>query len=137
MRIDGRCHRASITDTAEIDPAEVYVCHCTDGQTLSGTAFRTAASCRRADFRLLTGKPSIYVKTAESGSRRIQTFCPACGTPIYATDADVADADFSLRLGAVAQRHALKPRLQLWCRSAEPWLEGLAAIPRREREEGF
>jgi hypothetical protein len=63
MKVDGACHCGSIRYEAEADPAKVVICHCTDCQTLSDSAF--------------------YVKTAESGSRREQTFCPDCGTPIY------------------------------------------------------
>ena len=137
MHIDGRCHCGSITYAAKIDPAEVYICHCTDCQTLSGTAFRTMTSCERKDFRLLSGAPRLYIKIAESGARRAQAFCGSCGTPLYATDADNADAALSVRLGAVAQRDQLKPRLQLWARSAQPWLEGMSGIAKLEKEDGI
>jgi len=39
MKIDGGCHCGYITYTAEIDPDKVGICHCTDCQTLSGSAF--------------------------------------------------------------------------------------------------
>jgi hypothetical protein len=39
MKIDGACHCGSITYAAEIDPQTVAICHCTDCQTLSGSAF--------------------------------------------------------------------------------------------------
>ena len=40
MKVDGGCHCGSITFEAEIDPAAVALCHGTDCQRLSGTAFR-------------------------------------------------------------------------------------------------
>ena len=40
MKIDGGCHCGYITYTAEIDPETSGLCHCTDCQTLSGSAFR-------------------------------------------------------------------------------------------------
>lgn len=83
MKIDGACHCGYITYTAEIDPEQVGICHCTDCQTFSGSAFRTSVSAARDAFELLGGKPKIYVKTAESGARRAQAFCPECGTAIY------------------------------------------------------
>src|SRR5215510_3853905 len=83
MKIDGACHCGLITYTAEIDPEKVGICHCTDCQTLSGTAFRTSAPAARETFSI-RGQPKIYVKTAESGAKRAQAFCPECGTPIYA-----------------------------------------------------
>src|SRR5881227_910405 len=75
MKIDGRCHCGFITYEADIDPEKVMVCHCTDCQTLSGSAFRIVAFTRENAFSLLSGEPKIYVKVAESGSKRSQAFC--------------------------------------------------------------
>ncbi len=55
MQIDGRCHCGFITYEAEIDPEKVIICHCTDCQTLSGSAFRTVALTREGEFNLLSG----------------------------------------------------------------------------------
>ena len=68
MKIDGACHCGNITYTAEIDPENVGLCHCTDCQTLSGSAFRTSVRANKETFHLAGGQPKIYVKTAESGT---------------------------------------------------------------------
>lgn len=57
MKIDGGCHCGFITYEAQIDPEAVAICHCTDCQTLSGSAFRTVVRAEAGAFRLLTGKP--------------------------------------------------------------------------------
>ena len=36
----------------------------------------------KGTFKLLKGEPKIYIKTAESGNKRAQAFCPECGTPV-------------------------------------------------------
>ena len=82
MKVDGRCHCGFITYEAEVDPDSVDICNCTDCQTLSGSAFRVVVQAVEGSFRLLSGKPSIYLKAADSGNRRIQAFCPRCATPI-------------------------------------------------------
>ena len=82
MKIDGGCHCGNITYEADIDPDKVVICHCTDCQTLSGSAFRTVALSREGTFKLRSGEPKIYLKTAQSGAKRQQSFCPECGTPI-------------------------------------------------------
>ena len=82
MKIDGGCHCGNITYTAEVDPDKVGICHCTDCQTLTGTAFRVSVAATKEAFHI-TGQAKIYVKTAESGAKRAQAFCPECGTPIY------------------------------------------------------
>jgi hypothetical protein len=82
MRVDGSCHCGQVTFQAEVDPDKVLVCHCTDCQTLSGTAFRVVVYAEPGTFKLLTGQPKTYVKTAESGNRRVQGFCGNCGSSL-------------------------------------------------------
>ena len=74
MKVDGGCHCGSIRYEAEVDPAKVVICHCTDCQTLSGSAFRTVVPTNEGTFRLLSGTPKVYVKSAESENKREQTF---------------------------------------------------------------
>lgn len=130
MKIDGGCHCGRITYEAELDPEKVVICHCSDCQTLSGTAFRTVGIVRREDLRLLSGTPKDYVKTAESGRQRVQAFCPECGSPLYATGVGDDTKFFNIRLGTARQRDQLVPKKQVWCRSAVPWLGELDAAPK-------
>jgi hypothetical protein len=133
MRIEGACHCGNITYEAEIDPEKVGVCHCTDCQKLSGTAFTVYVPAPRESFRLLTGQPKIYVKTAESGTKRAQAFCPECGSRLYASA--VSDPKvFNIRVGTVRQRAELRPRHQLWCRSALGWVMNLESVQRFEKQ---
>src|SRR5262245_6826034 len=81
MKIDGACHCGLITYEAEIDPEKVRVCHCTDCQSLTGSAFRVVVPVP-ADKFSLSGEPTVYVKTAESGARRAQAFCTRFGSGI-------------------------------------------------------
>ncbi len=132
MRIDGHCHCGRISFEAEVDPAAVRLCHCTDCQMLSGSAFRANVSTSVADFVLRSGTPKTYVKTADSGARRRHAFCADCGTPVYACAVDDPQS-YSLRLGTITQRAALTPQRQMWRRSALPWIDALAAVPAAER----
>lgn len=125
MHVDGACHCGQVTFVAEIDPDRVRICHCRDCQTLSGSAFRVSAPAPEASVRLLGGTPKLYVKTAESGARRVQAFCPDCGTQIYATAPEGTDRTFNIRVGTLRQRDRLEPKGQLWCRSRLPWLPDL------------
>lgn len=134
MKIDGRCHCGLISFEAEVDPADTSICHCTDCQSLSGTAFRVSVAAERKNFRFVAGEPTIYIKVAESGRRRIQAFCPKCGSPFYSTSPDDAEAPFNIRVGVVRQRNALVPTEQIWTRSRQPWLDDLTAIPLVEGE---
>lgn len=127
MHIDGSCHCGSITFTAEVDPGRVMICHCTDCQSVSGGPFRHVVPAPIESF-VVSGKPKSYVKVAESGNRRAQMFCPECGTALYAASPE-NPSWVSIRLGCVRQRAALRPAVQIWTRSAMPWLDELDAIP--------
>ena len=132
MRVDGRCHCGAIAYSAEADPADVSICYCTDCQQLSGSPYRLSVPVRAEDFVLSAGRPKIYVKTAESGARRRQAFCGDCGAPVYSS-AESNPTSYSLRIGALAQRAELPPRLQQWMRSKPAWLEPVAGIPSFEK----
>jgi hypothetical protein len=130
MKIDGNCHCGEINFAAEVDPEQVLICHCSDCQTLSGSAYRTVAPVIGDSFRLLTGTLSVYVKIAEDGTPRQQTFCPRCGTPIYAGPVAEQSGMLGLRVGAIHQRAELPPRRKYYCRSAQSWVQDLSTLPR-------
>lgn len=135
MEIHGACHCGKIRFTAEIDPARVMACHCTDCQVRSGGPFRTVVATPIGRFHL-QGQPKVYVKTAESGNRRAQAFCSDCGTPIDAS-APENPTSVMIRLGCVDERASLKPAVQIWRHSAPPWLDDLADIPASPKQQAF
>ena len=132
MKIDGSCHCGFIKYEAEVNPEEVYVCHCTDCQSISGSPFRWAVSVPEEDFRLLSGEPKTYVKTADSGSTSHQLFCPECASPLYSTSIGDGPKFYNLRLGTARQRAELRPKLQVWCGSAQEWV----AVPGPTKQFG-
>jgi hypothetical protein len=133
MHVHGRCHCGGITYEADVDPASVQACHCTDCQTLSGSPYRVSVRAPAATFRLLSGQPTRYVKVADSGARRAHTFCPACGAPVYSS-AEHDPVAYSLRVGCLRERDQLPPVKRIWCRSASPWSDDLTALPRSDRQ---
>ena len=133
MKIDGSCHCGYITYSAEVDPERTSICHCTDCQALSGTAFRLSIPAPDHAFRVLTGEPTVYIKTAESGNKRAHGFCGDCGSPIYSSK--VSDPPmYSLRVGCLDQRAQLPPAKQIWCRSSLAWAMNIEGIPKVERQ---
>ena len=134
MKIEGACHCGYITYEAEIDLEKVGICHCTDCQTLSGSAFRTLAFTREGTFELLTGELKIYVKTSASGNQRPQSFCPECGTPIYSTSTEAGPKVHSLRADTIRQRDELLPQFQFWTQSEQSWISEMPSVPRLERQ---
>jgi hypothetical protein len=136
MKVHGACHCGAITINGEVDPEKVTLCHCSDCQTMSGAPFRSSVPVPGNTFNI-TGKPATYVKTAESGNRRAQTFCPACGTPLYSTEPGDGPKDsYMVRVGILKERDALAPRRQIWMRSAQHWLGTLDDLPKQQTQAG-
>jgi hypothetical protein len=134
MQVEGKCHCGKIAYQATVDPDTVLLCHCTDCQTLTGSPFRANIQAPAASFVLLRGEPKIYIKTAESGSKRAHAFCPDCGTPIYAS-AISNPPSYSLRVGSIQQRKELnRPKRQIWCRSALSWSMDLNGVEKVDRQ---
>ena len=129
MKVDGQCHCGAIAYEAEVEPGSITVCHCGDCQRLTGTAFRANIMAPAEKFRMLRGTPSTYVKTADSGSKRIHAFCGNCGGPVYAAAPENTQW-YSLRVGALNQRFELgAPARQIWTKRRFAWLAGLKDVP--------
>lgn len=123
MKVEGSCHCGRVRFEAEADPQKVSICHCTDCQSLTGTAFRVTVPVAEAHLRMLGEEPKIYVKTtADSGNPRAQAFCAECGSPIYATSVGEGPKVYGIRVGTLRQRAELPPKRQIWHASALPWL---------------
>ena len=107
MKVDGGCHCGNIRyEVCRVDPATVAICHCTDCQTLSGSAFRTVVPTKEGSFeyccqacRRSTSRP---VKVVTGGSRRS---APICGTPI-----DSGPVGDGAKSGEFARRHCSPAR---------------------------
>ena len=135
MKIDGACSCGNIRIEGEADPDTVSVCHCTDCQTASGSAFRVSMPVKGDVFKI-SGKPTIYIKTtAESGNPRAQAFCPTCGAALYSTTpGEGQQAMYIVRVGILRQRDQLTPKRQIWWRSARDWVSGLEGIRKLEKQ---
>ena len=133
MKVDGSCHCRRITYQATVDPANVSICHCTDCQMLTGSVYRVSVPAPKDSFSLLTGDPKVYIKTAESGTKRAHAFCADCGAPVYSSA--VRDpSSYSLRVGCLRQRADLPPRKRIWCQSALAWSLNVEEVPHIDRQ---
>ncbi len=135
MKINGACHCGTITIEGEADPEKVSICHCTDCQARTGSAFGVSIPIPGDTFRM-TGEPTTYLKTtADSGNPRLQAFCPRCGSSIYSTTpGEGRQASYMVRVGILRQRDQLVPKKQNWYRSAHQWVTGIDAIHKNQKQ---
>ncbi len=128
MKIDGRCHCGYVSFEAEADPDTTTVCNCADCQTMSGAPLRAVIVARPGTFILLSGQPTEYHKTADSGAVRPQAFCARCGTALYSTSLGDEPKAYNVRVGVLRQRNDLVPRRQLFVRSQQVWVNHLNSL---------
>lgn len=125
MKVEGRCHCGAIEYEGDAEPGTLSICNCADCQMQSGSAFRVNVSVSAESFRITKGMPKKYVKTADSGAKRIHAFCENCGGPVYASAVDNPQV-FSLRVGALRQRHELgRPARQIWTSRRLKWMPAI------------
>ena len=117
--VNGNCHCGKINIQAKVRKSEVRACHCTDCQKMSGAPVRAVAIAPAEEIKI-TGKPREYIKKADSGNKRIQAFCPDCGTQLFATDME--RKLFNLRTGFLEQRNELKPETHVFTSSGLNWM---------------
>jgi hypothetical protein len=133
MQVHGACHCGTVSYEATVNPECVTICHCTDCQNLTGSAYRVSVSVSAEAFRLTGGVPKVYLKVGDSGRKRAQAFCSNCGAPVY-TYAPEHPETYGLRVGCIHERQALIPRMRIWCRSALEWSIDLRGMETHDRE---
>ena len=108
----------------------VIICHCTDCQINSGTAFGVVVGVINGKFNLIKGELSFFQKITDSSAKRDLGFCSNCGTRIFAKPGDDTNGTFGLRVGTVDQRANLLPRKQAFTKSALSWVSDISSIPK-------
>ena len=135
---EGGCLCGAIRYRITGEPLAVSVCHCTDCQRQSGSAFSMSLVARREQLTVLTGEPAQFRGHAESGADKNGFFCHACGTRLYNTLSSMPDT-VNVKPGTLDDTRWLDPTLQVWTASRQPWLtlpEGLRAFERNPRRRG-
>jgi hypothetical protein len=95
-------------------------CHCSDCRKCTGSAFNISVRIQADRFRIVSGVPSGFTKTADSGNELTRHFCPACGSPIYTSSPRHPDALY-VKAGSLDDPALVRPHHQSWMRSKVQW----------------
>lgn len=118
--IEGGCLCGRVRYSADAEPAFVGVCHCTDCQKFSGSAFATVVGIPAASLKL-TGAVKTFTKSGDSGRPIHRRFCPECGSGIV-DEADALPGVAMVNVGTLDDRSWVRPLSQIYCDSAQPWV---------------
>jgi len=121
MSATGGCLCGKIRYMLKAEPALTVVCHCTHCQKASGSAFSTNLVIQRADIDF-TGDMAAFDDTADSGNTLKRSFCPKCGSSIM-SESSGRPGSAVLKAGTLNDPSKIKPAMQIWTRSAQPWVK--------------
>ena len=120
-QIVGGCLCGKVRYSSDADPVFVGVCHCTDCQKFSGSAFAAVVGVPEAAFSV-QGKLATYSKTGDTGKSVERRFCPECGSSIVEATATMPGIAM-INSGTLDDASWVKPSMQIFCDSAHPWVQ--------------
>jgi hypothetical protein len=132
--ITGGCLCGNVRYSAEAAPAFMSVCHCRDCQKFSGSAFLTVVALPKAAVAI-TGTLKGFAKRGDSGKPIERFFCPDCGASIM-DEAETLPGLVMIAAGTLDDPGWVKPTLQIYCASAQPWVELGGAMKRFDKVPG-
>ena len=137
MYVTGECFCGGVKFRAEVEERVIAICHCISCQRHSGSAFGVVVGVKNSDFDMISGELKSYEVATSSNSIRSRTFCPECGTRIYAKTIGEGFKFWGIRVGTLDQRSSLIPTIQVWCRSAQNWaiIDSLPKFEKQPTEE--
>lgn len=120
--VEGGCACDRVRYRLNAAPMNVYLCHCTDCQTITTSAFVQGAFVATEVFEITRG-PGDLMKWQRihttSGSRPDQFSCRHCGVRIYSQKgSDI----LTLRVGTLDNTTWLTPVASIWTKSKQPWV---------------
>jgi hypothetical protein len=68
----------------------------------------------------ISGQTSEFVRTADSGNKIRQRFCPMCGSPLFANSSARSDVT-AVRAGALDDPSSVRPTMNIWSGSSPTW----------------
>ena len=127
----GQCLCGAVHFRLSAEPLAVRVCWCRDCQHIAANG--TVNMLVPAAALTYTGALSEHTKTADSGGRITQQFCPVCGTHLFAK-ADAKPGFRVVRVGNLDDPSSVQPAANIWTASAPAWACFNGALERVEQQ---
>jgi hypothetical protein len=131
-RHEGGCACGAVRYRMEGPPLVVHACHCSQCQTLSGTAFALNAVIEADRVSLLAGEPEPVPVTGASGKPQTILRCPQCKVALWSHYPQAGERIAFVRAGTLDDPAAAPPDIHIYTSTKLPWLtlpDGARAVP--------
>jgi len=120
MKIEGGCLCGKVRYSADAEPIFTGVCHCTNCQKGTGTAFNVVVALPKAAV-IVEGPLKTFEGHGDSGKSTYRRFCPECGSGLI-DEAEVMPDVVMIMAGTLDDASWVKPAMEIFCDSAQPWV---------------
>jgi hypothetical protein len=121
MKIEGGCLCGQVRYSADAEPVFVGVCHCRNCQKGSGTAFGVVVALPKPMLSV-QGTLKTFNDRGDSGKMLYRRFCPECGSSVTG-EAEVMPDVLMIMAGTLDDASWVKPTMEIYCDSAQPWVQ--------------
>lgn len=120
--VEGGCACGTVRYRLLEDPLELHVCHCTDCQTVSGSAFIMCMAVHTRSLELVQGDLVTVSFKSPDGLAKSERHCPDCSCRVWCEIEDLADV-LALQAGTLDDTSWIEPIAHIWTSSAQPWIK--------------
>ncbi|MDF1607940.1 GFA family protein [Hoeflea sp. YIM 152468] len=120
LPLTGGCQCGLIRYRLRGRPLVFYLCHCSECQRHTSSAFGESLRFRSADLEVEPGLHRIS-RTSETGKQRQGWFCPQCGVRIWHGTA--GSPEINIKAGTLDDTSWLIPAGHIWARSKQPFIQ--------------
>jgi hypothetical protein len=116
---EGGCNCGAVRFRLSAAPLTAYLCHCHLCQKRTGSPFAMNVVFPADGLEVTAGKPFELVRELRDGVQSVSFLCGACYSRLW-TRRTGAPA-ITVRGGALDDAGDLRPVVQIWVSSAQPW----------------
>jgi hypothetical protein len=120
MKIEGGCLCGKVRYSADAEPIFTGVCHCTNCQKGTGTAFSVVVALPKPALSV-QGALTTFQGRGDSGKSTYRRFCPECGSAVI-DEAEVMPDVSMIMAGTLDDASWVKPAMEIFCDSAQSWV---------------
>lgn len=117
LPLEGGCQCGAVRYTVSGPPVVFYLCHCTECQKHTSSAFGESLRVNVADFTI-DGPTKVFLRPIAKGGHQICTFCETCGTRVTHQRPGYGDK-LNVKAGTLDNARWLVPAGHIWASSKQ------------------